>query len=160
MRTVDCHIIVTSFGSASVIVTRPSRAFLLNVHFHNSPAVVRRLLPASQRIHPPAALYFLIPNLTMGANLSKALGTLTPLVELTWPNATRPAKLFSNKEMRLLMLGLDAAGKTSMRRRFSPSVTTLICVCTAILYKLKLNQSVTTIPTGMVTVAMSSVWLN
>jgi len=48
----------------------------------------------------------------MGANLSKAL-----------------AKIFGNKEMRLLMLGLDAAGKTT------------------ILYKLKLNQSVTTIPT-------------
>ncbi|KAI0295825.1 CPS1 protein [Multifurca ochricompacta] len=48
----------------------------------------------------------------MGANLSKALG-----------------RLFGNKEMRLLMLGLDAAGKTT------------------ILYKLKLNQSVTTIPT-------------
>ncbi|ORX44072.1 CPS1 protein [Hesseltinella vesiculosa] len=48
----------------------------------------------------------------MGANLSKGL-----------------AKLFSNKEMRVLMLGLDAAGKTT------------------ILYKLKLNQSVTTIPT-------------
>ncbi|KAH7108448.1 ADP-ribosylation factor family-domain-containing protein [Auriculariales sp. MPI-PUGE-AT-0066] len=48
----------------------------------------------------------------MGANLSKAI-----------------AKLFGNKEMRLLMLGLDAAGKTT------------------ILYKLKLNQSVTTIPT-------------
>ncbi|PVU96144.1 hypothetical protein BB559_002499 [Furculomyces boomerangus] len=38
-------------------------------------------------------------------------------------------KLFGNKEMRILMLGLDAAGKTT------------------ILYKLKLNQSVTTIPT-------------
>jgi len=48
----------------------------------------------------------------MGANLSKAM-----------------AKIFGNKEMRLLMLGLDAAGKTT------------------ILYKLKLNQSVTTIPT-------------
>jgi ADP-ribosylation factor protein 6 len=48
----------------------------------------------------------------MGANLSKALGCL-----------------FGSKEMRLLMLGLDAAGKTM------------------ILYKLKLNQSVTTIPT-------------
>ena len=34
-----------------------------------------------------------------------------------------------NKEMRILMLGLDAAGKTT------------------ILYKLKLDQSVTTIPT-------------
>ncbi|KAG8863363.1 ADP-ribosylation factor, Arf Arf6 [Tulasnella sp. 330] len=48
----------------------------------------------------------------MGASLSKAL-----------------AKIFGNQEMRLLMLGLDAAGKTT------------------ILYKLKLNQSVTTIPT-------------
>ncbi|XP_031561378.1 ADP-ribosylation factor 6-like [Actinia tenebrosa] len=38
-------------------------------------------------------------------------------------------KIFRNKEMRILMLGLDAAGKTT------------------ILYKLKLGQSVTTIPT-------------
>jgi ADP-ribosylation factor protein 6 len=38
-------------------------------------------------------------------------------------------KIFGSKEMRLLMLGLDAAGKTT------------------ILYKLKLNQDVTTIPT-------------
>ncbi|OLL23187.1 ADP-ribosylation factor 6 [Neolecta irregularis DAH-3] len=39
------------------------------------------------------------------------------------------AKVFGSKEMRVLMLGLDAAGKTT------------------ILYKLKLNQNVTTIPT-------------
>ncbi|KAH8601739.1 ADP-ribosylation factor family-domain-containing protein [Bisporella sp. PMI_857] len=39
------------------------------------------------------------------------------------------AKVFGQKEMRLLMLGLDAAGKTT------------------ILYKLKLGQDVTTIPT-------------
>jgi len=39
------------------------------------------------------------------------------------------AKLFGNKEMRILMLGLDAAGKTT------------------ILYNLKLGQCVTTIPT-------------
>eukprot|EP00126_Sphaerothecum_destruens_P010178 Sdes_comp20684_c0_seq5m16198 len=38
-------------------------------------------------------------------------------------------KFFGNKEMRILMLGLDSAGKTT------------------ILYKLKLGQSVTTIPT-------------
>jgi ADP-ribosylation factor protein 6 len=55
-------------------------------------------------------------------------------------------RLFGNKEMRLLMLGLDAAGKTSE--------LTLLFACraehfaAAILYKLKLNQSVTTIPTG------------
>jgi hypothetical protein len=49
---------------------------------------------------------------TMGGQLSKMMG-----------------KIFGSKEMRLLMLGLDAAGKTT------------------ILYKLKLNQDVTTIPT-------------
>ena len=38
-------------------------------------------------------------------------------------------KLFRDKEMRILILGLDAAGKTT------------------ILYQLKLKQSVTTIPT-------------
>lgn len=48
----------------------------------------------------------------MGAQLTKMMG-----------------KIFGSKEMRLLMLGLDAAGKTT------------------ILYKLKLNQDVTTIPT-------------
>ena len=37
--------------------------------------------------------------------------------------------LFSKKEMRILMVGLDAAGKTT------------------ILYKLKLGEIVTTIPT-------------
>ncbi|KZZ89185.1 Small GTPase superfamily, ARF type [Moelleriella libera RCEF 2490] len=48
----------------------------------------------------------------MGSQLSKVMG-----------------RIFGSKEMRLLMLGLDAAGKTT------------------ILYKLKLGQDVTTIPT-------------
>ena len=39
------------------------------------------------------------------------------------------SSLFSNREMRILMVGLDAAGKTT------------------ILYKLKLGEIVTTIPT-------------
>lgn len=38
-------------------------------------------------------------------------------------------RIFGNKEMRILMVGLDAAGKTT------------------ILYKLKLDEVVTTIPT-------------
>lgn len=49
------------------------------------------------------------------------------------------SKLFGNKEMRVLMLGLDAAGKTST---WYPNVN-----LTAILYKLKLGQGVSTIPT-------------
>ncbi|KAF8807171.1 ARF/SAR superfamily [Phlegmacium glaucopus] len=64
----------------------------------------------------------------MGANLSKAMG-----------------KIFGNKEMRLLMLGLDAAGKTSESSVLT--LTRFLTVLLAILYKLKLNQSVTTIPT-------------
>jgi hypothetical protein len=84
-------------------------------------------------------------------------------------------KLFGNKEMRILMLGLDAAGKTStsgpissypplvhlhlrcpLRFPLHPSISlpaspfernTADVRKTAILYKLKLNQSVTTIPT-------------
>lgn len=61
-------------------------------------------------------------------------------------------KIFGSKEMRLLMLGLDAAGKTSTtspylfprKPRRTPSTDSPLL---AILYKLKLNQDVTTIPT-------------
>ena len=49
--------------------------------------------------------------------------------------------------MRLLMLGLDAAGKTS--ESMLPIYDPFLDVLLAILYKLKLNQSVTTIPTGV-----------
>jgi len=59
------------------------------------------------------------------------------------------SKIFGNKEMRILMLGLDAAGKTSM---FLFKIQTennylMFLAFAAILYKLKLGQSVTTIPT-------------
>lgn len=59
-------------------------------------------------------------------------------------------KIFGTKEMRILMLGLDAAGKTSMiswtlNRDLGQDWLTFL---PAILYKLKLsNQDVTTIPT-------------
>ena len=50
-------------------------------------------------------------------------------------------KLFANREMRILMLGLDAAGKTSS---VAPCNTFLFSCANlsvvAILYKLKLNQ--------------------
>ena len=54
--------------------------------------------------------------------------------------------IFGNKEMRILMLGLDAAGKTSTFLFFFTRKNTNK-MWIAILYKLKLNQSVTTIPT-------------
>ena len=58
-------------------------------------------------------------------------------------------KIFGTKEMRILMLGLDAAGKTSkdlLHFVFLSSKATDNLL--AILYKLKLsNQDVTTIPT-------------
>ncbi|XP_067005461.1 ADP ribosylation factor 4-like [Anabrus simplex] len=53
--------------------------------------------------------------------------------------------LFGSKQMRILMLGLDAAGKTT------------------ILYKLKLGEVVTTIPTigfNVETVEHNNVWFN
>jgi ADP-ribosylation factor 6 len=65
-------------------------------------------------------------------------------------------KIFGSKEMRLLMLGLDAAGKTSTpcQQPQSPAKPyarvprqLLTFVFAAILYKLKLDQDVTTIPT-------------
>ncbi|KAK5800551.1 hypothetical protein VI817_002763 [Penicillium citrinum] len=61
-------------------------------------------------------------------------------------------KIFGTKEMRILMLGLDAAGKTSKDTFFFGigyiNSTQLLTWTLAILYKLKLsNQDVTTIPT-------------
>lgn len=52
----------------------------------------------------------------MGGSVSKAMGGLPfalPLVRLL-TQLTVLGRIFGNKEMRLLMLGLDAAGKTSM----------------------------------------------
>lgn len=59
------------------------------------------------------------------------------------------SKIFGNKEMRILMLGLDAAGKTSEWRLTKAKLQFFLWnfLFTAILYKLKLGQSVTTIPT-------------
>jgi len=66
------------------------------------------------------------------------------------------SKLFGTKEMRLLMLGLDAAGKTStfLKLLSTPSIVPyhrltlfFLFLNLAILYKLKLDQDVTTIPT-------------
>ncbi|KAI9812911.1 MAG: ADP-ribosylation factor, Arf Arf6 [Pycnora praestabilis] len=64
----------------------------------------------------------------MGGQISKMMG-----------------KIFGSKEMRLLMLGLDAAGKTRVEN--GQWKADLAGVHIAILYKLKLNQDVTTIPT-------------
>ena len=52
----------------------------------------------------------------MGANLSKALGMhYCQYFPGSQSNRMGAAgKIFGNKEMRLLMLGLDAAGKTSV----------------------------------------------
>jgi GTPase SAR1 family protein len=61
--------------------------------------------------HPPTSTQH-APTATMGLTFSKLFD-----------------KLWGKKEMRILMVGLDAAGKTT------------------ILYKLKLGEIVTTIPT-------------
>lgn len=56
-------------------------------------------------------------------------------------------KIFGSREMRLLMLGLDAAGKTSKSHCVARGLCQTLTARVAILYKLKLNQDVTTIPT-------------
>ncbi|GFR14476.1 ADP-ribosylation factor 6 [Trichonephila clavata] len=73
-------------------------------------------------IHPTNALKLPVLKLKL---ISAALFVSSSLNEM----GKLLSKIFGNKEMRILMLGLDAAGKTT------------------ILYKLKLGQSVTTIPT-------------
>ena len=84
-----------------------------------------------------------------------SLGHIPVKSHLGFVMAALSGRLFGSKEMRLLMLGLDAAGKTSKEPLLRPSFSPSSCSSddahgnsTAILYKLKLNQSVTTIPTG------------
>ena len=68
------------------------------------------------------------------------------------------ARLLSKQEMRILMVGLDAAGKTTIlyKLKLGEIVTTILTIDqvgldaagkTTILYKLKLGEIVTTIPT-------------
>lgn len=68
---------------------------------------------SSRQLSAPTS-FFTTTHTIMGANLSKALGLLTVLVSTASPQLFLfSGKIFGNKEMRLLMLGLDAAGKTS-----------------------------------------------
>ena len=134
---------ITEKGSARPSSFSPASLSRLSCHLPNTP--------------PPSVLTFLYKPLSLhtytlihnhGFKSLKSFGYVFP------PNtAPRGAnvvlgKMFGNKEMRLLMLGLDAAGKTSMQPNFSPVLPRSNDALTAILYKLKLNQSVTTIPTG------------
>merc|ERR1712118_507816 len=67
-----------------------------------------------------ALLFHLECSLHVSLSIQRAMGLL---MSKLW------ARMFSNQDMRILMVGLDAAGKTT------------------ILYKLKLGEVVTTIPT-------------
>jgi ADP-ribosylation factor protein 1 len=56
--------------------------------------------------------------------------------------------LFGKKEMRILMVGLDAAGPLNEKQKFPIHLfLSVILGKTTILYKLKLGEIVTTIPT-------------
>jgi len=110
----------------------------------------------TQTHHPPSVLTFLY-NLFLytytriynhGCKSLKGFGYVSPLNTAPCETDAVLGKMFGNKEMRLLMLGLDAAGKTSTHPRFSCRPACSDIAFAAILYKLKLNQSVTTIPTG------------
>jgi len=88
----------------------------------------RLQLPPPKHTTPPSVLTFLY-NLSLytytrinnhhGCKSFKGFGYVSPLN--TAPRQTNVVlgKMFGNKEMRLLMLGLDAAGKTSTYPRFS-----------------------------------------
>ncbi|RDL38934.1 uncharacterized protein BP5553_03274 [Venustampulla echinocandica] len=104
--------------------TRPPHLTLRPLHYDCPNVKVKYAISCSWRSNIPAPhiqatspdgrdnAYLPDDGANMGGQISKMMG-----------------KIFGSKEMRLLMLGLDAAGKTT------------------ILYKLKLNQDVTTIPT-------------
>lgn len=55
------------------------------------------------------------------------------------------SKIFGKKEMRILMLGLDAAGKTSTVNKYNFLNNSFLFL--GILYRLKLGQSIKSIPT-------------
>jgi len=55
--------------------------------------------------------------------------------------------LFGKKEMRILMVGLDAAGQFQVKKNFLYIHFFFFSGKTTILYKLKLGEIVTTIPT-------------
>jgi hypothetical protein len=72
-------------------------------------------LPLLVAFNPPLSFFTFELYIIMGGNLSKVLGEylLLGVVGLPFISYRLTGRLFGNKEMRLLMLGLDAAGKTS-----------------------------------------------
>ncbi|KAL8275758.1 hypothetical protein Esti_000321 [Eimeria stiedai] len=87
------------------------------------PATKRKLRPAAPL--RPSALALSECSLYVLRDNNQAVAEIFPR---QWP-FFRSSRLFGKREMRILMVGLDAAGKTT------------------ILYKLKLGEVVTTIPT-------------
>jgi hypothetical protein len=86
------------------------------------------------------------PEITVAFLNLKGLSRLVEPFSMGGSISKMMNKLFANREMRILMLGLDAAGKTSTpplpQLRHFPLCpkNVLIHPCSAILYKLKLNQ--------------------
>ncbi|EPR59241.1 ADP ribosylation factor ARF1, partial [Toxoplasma gondii GT1] len=101
-------------GPPSPVCPPREYAFLPSV----SSSLLRRL-----RVRLPFQTDFLSLQATGASARSSFLGKMGLSVSRLW------SRLFGKREMRILMVGLDAAGKTT------------------ILYKLKLGEVVTTIPT-------------
>lgn len=123
------------------------------VHLFPRGCVERRSVGGKERVPLGASLPCLPPRMGVclhrrGVGMEGVQWTLPHRCSHVWPRVDRRldqtacaadtmgltvsrifARLFSKKEMRILMVGLDAAGKTT------------------ILYKLKLGEIVTTIPT-------------
>ncbi|XP_072310087.1 ADP-ribosylation factor 4 [Eucyclogobius newberryi] len=92
-----------------------------------APPTVCALLSALEVLDQLLPLVTSTHAVSVGLVVSKQAGTCTLKMGLAISSLF--SKLFGKKQMRILMVGLDAAGKTT------------------ILYKLKLGEIVTTIPT-------------
>ncbi|KAF8135448.1 ADP-ribosylation factor family-domain-containing protein [Boletus edulis] len=116
------------FSPGSRTVALPTAAALESQR--SSSTSPQRSSPLAPDRHRREYSVFELGDSSVGDDLYRArIEALRTDMGEGWLKVFSQSRLFGNKEMRLLMLGLDAAGKTT------------------ILYKLKLNQSVTTIPT-------------
>uniref|UniRef100_A0A0E0FJS1 ADP-ribosylation factor n=1 Tax=Oryza nivara TaxID=4536 RepID=A0A0E0FJS1_ORYNI len=126
-ESVGCTLKLQMRSTALSCTRLTCTALYLDHHHHQSTT------PGSHRVHPPRRLE---ASLRCNHRASRRRLLFLRLDEvlhncgkmgLTFTKLF--SRLFSKKEMRILMVGLDAAGKTT------------------ILYKLKLGEIVTTIPT-------------
>lgn len=116
---IEKHFIYISFSLYSLKVPH---LFLLHPQFFAK--VMVKLFTSCDEL-----LYFIFLFYLSNLVLQYTMALVEPVANMGSAISRMVKMLFTRKEMRILMVGLDAAGKTT------------------ILYKLKLGEVVTTIPT-------------